>query len=160
MTLRRDEAPRKGFLALLGPAGPAGRRNRAGKETRSAAGIRDHQEENLLRPEGAMHATIRRYTPKTGTVDKKTLDDLKHRIEDGFVPIIQDVRGFHCYYAVNVGDKELVTISIFEDKTGAAESTRRAADFVKKDPLKDQLGSPEIFEGNLLVSKEAAVATR
>ncbi len=106
-----------------------------------------------------MYATIRRYTPK-GTVDQKTLDDLKHRIDGGFLPILQDVRGFHCYYAVNVGNKQLVTISIFEDKTGAAESTRRAADFVKKDPLKDQLGSPEVFEGELLVSKEAAVGVR
>jgi hypothetical protein len=104
-----------------------------------------------------MYATIRRYTPKTGTVEQKTLDDLKQRIEDGFLPILQDIRGFHCYYAVNVGTKELVTISLFEDKTGAAESTRRAADFVKKDPMKDQLGSPEIIEGELLVSKEAAV---
>jgi len=59
-----------------------------------------------------------------------------------------------------VGDKELVTISLFEDKDGATESTRRAADFVKTDPMKDQLGSPEILEGDLLVSKEAAVATR
>jgi hypothetical protein len=103
-----------------------------------------------------MYATIRRYTPK-GTVDQKTLDDLKHRIEDGFVPIAQDIRGFHCYYAVNVGNKELVTISIFEDKNGATESTRRAADFVKKDPMKDQLSNPEILEGELLVSKEMPV---
>ena len=78
----------------------------------------------------------------------------------GSSPSVQDIRGFHCYYAVNVGNKELVTISIFEDKTGAAESTRRAADFVKKDPMKDQLGSPEVFEGELLVSKEAAVTAR
>jgi hypothetical protein len=106
-----------------------------------------------------MYATIRRYTPKTGTLDKKAFDDLKNRIEEGFLPIVQDIRGFHCYYTVNVGNKELVSISIFEDKTGAAESTRRAADFVKKDPMKDQLGSPEILEGDLLVSKEAAVAT-
>ena len=107
-----------------------------------------------------MYATIRRYTPKTGTVDQKTLDDLKHRIEDGFVPIAQEIRGFHCYYTVNVGNKELVSIGIFEDKTGAAESTRRAADFVKKDPMKDQLGKPEILEGELLVLKEPAVSTR
>ena len=106
-----------------------------------------------------MYATIRRYTPKTGTLDQKTFDDLKRRIEEGFLPLVQDIPGFHCYYTVNAGNKELVTISIFEDKSGAAESTRRAADFVKKDPIKDQLGSPEIIEGNLLVSKEAAVAT-
>jgi hypothetical protein len=107
-----------------------------------------------------MYATIRRYTPKTGTLDKKAFDDLKNRIEDGFLPIVQDIRGFHCYYAVNVGTKELVTISLFEDKTGATESTRRAADFVKKDPMKDQLGSPEVLDGELLVLKEAAVGAR
>ena len=105
-----------------------------------------------------MYATIRRYTPK-GTVDQNTLDQLKRRIEEGFLPLAQDIRGFHGYYAVNVGNKELVTISLFEDQTGAAESTRRAAEFVKKDPMKDQLGSPEILEGDLLVSKEAGVGT-
>jgi hypothetical protein len=58
---------------------------------------------------------------------------------------------------VNVNDKEVVTISLFEDPTGAAESTRRAAEFVKKDPMKDRLGTPEVIEGELLVSREAAV---
>lgn len=105
-----------------------------------------------------MYATIRRYTPKPGTVDRKAIDDLKQRIENGFVPTAQEIRGFHCYYVVNVGNKELVSIGIFEDKNGAVESTRRAAEFVRKDPMKDQLGTPEILEGDLLVSKEAAVA--
>ncbi|HEU5039689.1 MAG TPA: hypothetical protein VFT84_02640 [Gemmatimonadales bacterium] len=105
-----------------------------------------------------MYSTIRRYTPK-GTVNQQTIMDLKRRIEDGFLPMIQDIRGFHSYYVVNVGNKELVTIGVFEDKTGATESTRRAADFVKKDPLKDQLGSPQVLEGELIVSKEAAVGT-
>jgi hypothetical protein len=147
------------FFVAIARLAPAGRRSRAGKEARSAARIAITKE-TVLRPEVAMFATIRRYTPKTGKVDQKTLDDLKHRIEDGFLPIAQDIRGFHCYYAVNVGNKELVTISIFEDKSGATESTRRAADFVKKDPMKDQLGSPEVIEGELLVSKEAAVSAR
>jgi hypothetical protein len=105
-----------------------------------------------------MYATIRRYTPKTGTLDPKTLTDLKRRIEDGFAPTLQEIRGFHGYYVVNVGNKELVSIGLFDDKTGATESTRRAAEFVKKDPMKDQLGSPEVREGDVLVQKEAAVA--
>jgi hypothetical protein len=106
-----------------------------------------------------MYATVRRYTPK-GSVEKKTIDDLKHRIDSKFVPIVQDVRGFHSYYVLATGKNELVTIGIFDDKTGATESTRRAAEFVKNDPDKDRLGSPEIYEGELLVLKEAAVATR
>lgn len=103
-----------------------------------------------------MYAIIRRYTTK-GTVTEDTIKDLKRRIEDGFLPIVQDVRGFHSYYALTVGTRELVTVGVFDDKAGATESTRRAADFVKKDPMKDQLGSPEVIEGELLVSKEAAV---
>ncbi len=103
-----------------------------------------------------MYAIIRRYTPKV-KVEQKAIDDLKHRIEEGFLPKVQEIRGFHSYYAMNVGNKEVLTISVFEDKTGASESTRRAAEFVKKDPMKDKMGSPEILEGELLVSKEAAV---
>jgi hypothetical protein len=107
-----------------------------------------------------MYATIRRYTFKGNALDTKTVGDLKRRIEAGFIPLVQDVRGFHGYYAVNVNGKQLVTIGLFDDKTGATESTRRAAEFVKTDPLKDQLGSPEVVEGELLVVKEAAIATR
>ncbi|MDQ3224518.1 MAG: hypothetical protein M3Q75_13775 [Gemmatimonadota bacterium] len=106
-----------------------------------------------------MYATIRRYTPKTAAT-QETIDDLKHRIEDGFLPIVQEVRGFHSYGALNVGNREIVTISIFEDRDGATESTRRAAEFVQKDPLKDQLGKPEVLEGELLVLKEAGVGVR
>jgi hypothetical protein len=103
-----------------------------------------------------MYATIRRYTPK-GTLDPKALEDFKHRIEDKFLPVAGEIRGFHAYYVVNVG-KEIVSISVFEDKTGANESTRRAAEFVKDDPIKDQMGTPQVLEGELLVSKEAPVA--
>jgi hypothetical protein len=103
-----------------------------------------------------MYATIRRYTPK-GTVEQKDVDEFKHRIEDKFLPVTQEIRGFHSYYVVNVDNKEILSISVFEDKTGASESTRRAAEFVKDDPMKDRLGSPEILEGELLVSKEAPV---
>jgi len=105
-----------------------------------------------------MYATIRRYTPKTST--SKDIDDLKRRIEEKFTPIVQEIRGFHTYGLVNVGNKDLVSISIFEDRNGAAESTRRAAEFVQKDPMKDQLGKPEVLEGELLVLKEAGVGVR
>lgn len=106
-----------------------------------------------------MYATIRRYTPKTAAT-KQNVDDLKRRIEERFVPIVQDIRGFHSYGVLNVGDKELFSINIFEDRDGAAESTRRAAEFIQKDPLKDELGKPEVFEGELVVLKEAGVGVR
>ena len=106
-----------------------------------------------------MYATIKRYTPKTAPT-QQNIDDLKRRIEENFVPINQEIRGFHSYAVLNVGDKELFSINIFENKEGAAESTRRAAEFMQKDPLKDQLSRPEVFEGELLVLRESGVGVR
>ena len=103
-----------------------------------------------------MYAIIRRYTWK-GSLDRKSLDDFKGRIESKYVPRVQEIRGFHSYCVVNVSEKELVSIGIFEDKAGAAESSRRAAEFVKSDPIKDQIGTPQITEGELLISREAPV---
>jgi hypothetical protein len=104
-----------------------------------------------------MYATIRRYTPSNPSTLKTDIDGLKRRIEQKFLPMLQDVTGFHCYYAVNVGDRELTTISIFEDRKGAQDSNRRAAEFVRTDPLRDMLADPEVIEGELLISREAEV---
>ena len=104
-----------------------------------------------------MYATIRRYTPKDPTAAKDMFTGLKQRIEKSFLPILREVPGFHGYYVINANDRELVTVSIFEHRSGAQESTRRAAEFVKNDPLKDKLSSPEVIEGELLISKEALV---
>ena len=106
-----------------------------------------------------MYATIRRYTPKTGTT-KQTIDELKNRIEQKFTPVIQEIRGFHSYGVLNVGNKEILSISVFEDREGATESTRKSAEFVQKDPLRDQLGKPEVLEGEFLLLKEAGVGVR
>ncbi len=106
-----------------------------------------------------MYATIRRYSSKTA-ITGQTIDDFKRRLEDKFVPTLSDIRGFHSYGVLTTGDKEMVTITFCEDRQGATESTRRAAEFVQKDPLKDQLSKPEVIEGELLILKEAGVGAR
>jgi hypothetical protein len=106
-----------------------------------------------------MYATIRRYSTKTAAT-KQTIDDFKRRIEQNYVPTIQDIRGFHTYGVLNVGNNELLSISIFENREGATESTRKAAEFVQKDPMRDQLSKPEVLEGELLVLREAGVGVR
>ncbi|HEY7481846.1 MAG TPA: hypothetical protein VH680_15125 [Gemmatimonadales bacterium] len=106
-----------------------------------------------------MYAIIRRYSTKAN-VNQQTVDEFKRRIEEKFVPTIQDLRGFHTYGVLNTGNKELLSISIFEDRQGATESTRKAAEFVQKDPIKDQLSKPEVIEGELLILREAGVGIR
>jgi hypothetical protein len=106
---------------------------------------------------GPMYATIRRYSIKNVSKPAEAFQGLKQRLEQKFLHTLQDIRGFHGYYVLTSNERELVTVSIFENRTGAQESTRRAAEFVKSDPLKDNMSSPEIFEGELLVSKEGMV---
>ena len=106
-----------------------------------------------------MYAILRRYTPKTGTTPK-AIEEFSQRIEEKFVPVAQEIRGFHTYAVLSATNKELVSISIFEDREGATLSTRKAAEFVQKDPLKDQLSKPEVVEGELLVLKEAGAGIR
>ena len=106
-----------------------------------------------------MYATIRRYSTKTAAT-QQTVDDFKRRIEEKFVPTISEIRGFHSYGVLKSGDKELLSISVFEDRQGASESTRKAAEFVQKDPFKDQLSKPEVIEGELLLLKEAGLGVR
>ena len=106
-----------------------------------------------------MYATIRRYSTKTAT-NTETLEQFKRRIEEKFVPVLQEIRGFHSYGVLSTGEKELVSLTIFEDRQGATEATRKAAEFVAKDPLKDQMSKPEVIEGDLLLLKEAGIGVR
>jgi hypothetical protein len=103
-----------------------------------------------------MYTSIRHYTFK-GSIDKRSLDDYIGRIEGTFVPGVQAIPGFHSYYLVKLRDNELVGIGIFEDKSGADQSSRWAAEFVEKDAIKDKINAPDITEGELRISREAAV---
>jgi hypothetical protein len=108
---------------------------------------------------GTMFATIRRYTTKNLSNPQDAFAGLKQRLEQKFINTLQDIPGFHCYYVLTPNDRELLTISIFDSRTGTQESTRRAAEFIKADPMKDQLSTPEVIESELLLSKEALVGT-
>ena len=104
-----------------------------------------------------MFATIRRYTPKPDAMNKSTIEQLRKQLHDDFLPIAQKIDGFHGYYAVNVGGKQLITVSLFDNPKGGAESTRRAAEFIKKNPLPFEAGQPEVSEGEVVTYAEAGV---
>jgi hypothetical protein len=103
-----------------------------------------------------MFATVRRYSPKTGSITNASIDKLRQQLQTDFVPMIQKVMGFHGYYALKVGENQLLTMSLFETRAGAAESTNLAADFIKRNPMPFELGLPEVTEGEVLAMAEAA----
>jgi hypothetical protein len=104
-----------------------------------------------------MFATIRRYTPKPNSMIKNNIEQLRKQLHDDFLPIAQKIDGFHGYYAVNVGGKQLITISLFDNQKGGPESTRRAAEFIKQNPLPFDPGQPEVSDGEVVTYAEAGV---
>ncbi len=98
-----------------------------------------------------MYISIRKY--KLISQDAKTRGELTKQINDLFLPQISKAPGFVSYYAVDAGSGTLATISVFESQSGAEESNRQAADFVKKNLPAFTSGPPEITAGEVLASQ-------
>jgi hypothetical protein len=76
-------------------------------------------------------------------------------VNQGFVPIISTAPGFVAYYVVDAGNDVVASVSVFQDQSGADESNRMAADWVKENLASLVSGSPEITAGALTVYKSA-----
>ena len=63
--------------------------------------------------------------------DKKDSAEIDRLIQDQFVPIISKAPGFVRYYWLDTGAGEGASFGVFNDKAGADESVRLAADFVR-----------------------------
>jgi hypothetical protein len=89
-----------------------------------------------------MFAVIRHYHFKQQ--DGAEIDRL---IREEFVPIIKKTKGFVRYYWLDTGKGEGASLSVFNDKAGADESVRLAADYVKERLSKLLTQKPEVIEG-------------
>jgi hypothetical protein len=103
-----------------------------------------------------MFATLRRYSPKNGAVNKASLQLLRRQLQEEFLPLVQQIPGFVAYYVLNVADREVITLSLCETKEGSAESNRCAAEYTLRNPLVFELGRPEVTEGEVLTFAEGA----
>jgi hypothetical protein len=99
-----------------------------------------------------MYIAIRKYYVIPGSVD-----EIMQRVQEGFVPIISQAPGFIAYYALRVRDDETVTISIFETRAGAEESTPLALEWVRKNIADLINGLPEMTVGQVQASSVPSV---
>jgi heme-degrading monooxygenase HmoA len=90
------------------------------------------------------YAVIRRYRVTAGSEE-----EIARKAQEEFVPMVRGVDGFVAYYGVVGQPGEIATISIFRDRAGEEESTRRAAEWVKKSLAEHIQGSPEVFAGRI-----------
>ena len=102
-----------------------------------------------------MHLTIRKYRKIEG--DRKQIADLVNR---EFVSLLGKIDGFVDFYAIVADDNSLVSVSVFRDAKGTAESVRAAAQWVAQNLAKVLPEKPEVISGEVFahrhVEKKAA----
>ena len=89
-----------------------------------------------------MYAVIRRYHFKSEDSEK-----INQLIQEGFVPLLKKANGFINYNWLDTGSGEGASLSVFQDKAGADESIRLAAEFVKTNMPGLLSQQPEVIEG-------------
>ena len=95
-----------------------------------------------------MFAAMRRYH-----TDPDSLDEVIRQVKEGFVPLVTEMSGFVAYMALNAGQGEYGTVSIFEDQASAEESNRVAEQWVKEN-LRELLPNPPDYAAGEVVVYE------
>ena len=89
-----------------------------------------------------MFAVIRHYH-----FDKKDSAEIDRVIQDQFVPLIKQGKGFVRYYWLDTGNGEGASFGVFKDRAGADESVALAAEFVRTHMAQLLTQKPEVIEG-------------
>ena len=89
-----------------------------------------------------MFSVIRHYH-----FDAKNGAEIDGKLRESFVPLIKKAKGFVRYYWLDTGKGEGASLSVFQDKAGADESVRLAADYVREHLSKLLTQKPEVIEG-------------
>jgi hypothetical protein len=93
-----------------------------------------------------MYVVVRRYTGASTLMD--AMVERQGEVKD----IISSVPGFRAYYAVNTGGGGVATVTVCDDQAGTAESSRRAAGWVRANVTGVTISPPEISEGEAYIS--------
>jgi hypothetical protein len=94
-----------------------------------------------------VHASVRQYRVRD-------IDTLVSKIEDEFVEQVKEIEGFVGYYVIDGGDGAVASVTVGETADAVAESTRRAAAWVRDSVSELVDGEPEVTVGEVRVSAE------
>jgi nucleotide-binding universal stress UspA family protein len=98
-----------------------------------------------------MYASIRRYKVSSP-------NELARLVNEKFVPLVSDLKGFEAYYAISAGENVFASVSVFDTEEGAEQSNQLAEDFVAKNAASLITGKYEIHEGDVIAQRVAAHA--
>ena len=92
-----------------------------------------------------MYASVRRYVGNT-----ELARELSSRVDD-VRSVIAGISGFRAYYLIDAGG-DSVTVSIFDDESGASQSNEAAAAYLKENLPDLATTPPEISAGEVVFS--------
>lgn len=93
-----------------------------------------------------MYAVVRRYEGVTDPAEAG------RRVDEEFVALLRQVPGFVAYYWIDAGDGTMVSTSVFDDRAGAEESVRQAADFVAANLASLLPNPPQVSAGQVVAA--------
>ena len=93
-----------------------------------------------------MYTVVRRYTGAGPLA--KVMVDRRQDVE----AVLREVPGFQAYYALLTTGGALATITVCDDRAGTTESTRRAAEWIRKNMAGISVSPVEITEGELFLA--------
>jgi hypothetical protein len=94
-----------------------------------------------------VHASVRRYRVTD-------IDTLVSKVESEFVDQVKEIDGFVGYYVIDGGDGTAASVTVGETADAVAESTRRAANWVRDSAADLVEGGPEVTVGEVRVRAE------
>jgi hypothetical protein len=95
-----------------------------------------------------MYASIRRYRLRVGS-----MEELMGRVDRGFVEEISGRPGFCSYEALDCGDGEVITISVFGESDEAEASRELAQIWTAENLAEFAFDRLEVLHGEILVSR-------
>jgi hypothetical protein len=97
-----------------------------------------------------VYASIRRYRLREGSID-----DLMDRVDGGFAEEISRQPGFCSYEAIDCGDGEVTTISVFREASEAEASRELAQRWTEENLAEFQFDRLPPTSGEIMVSRAA-----
>jgi hypothetical protein len=105
---------------------------------------------------GAVAELVRRVTSEAGSRATAVEEELdRWAAEGGFVPLIRETPEFEAYYLVDAGAGVVVSISLFRERARAEESTRGAAECVRRNLADLVRRPPEVLTGKVVAHRAA-----
>jgi hypothetical protein len=88
-------------------------------------------------------------------MDKKTSDEFVKALKDkdALKNVISVIPGYHEWHWVDFGNGVFGSVAIFESRASAEESTRKAAEWIKKNAGHLSISAPEVHTAEVLLGE-------